>query len=85
MKQKTFQELEKELFDSKKREKKLKERAGTLKGELLQEKRYAKSLIGQYERVIKDWKRVATEYRIHIFKMFFVTIYEKITKRGGVK
>ena len=81
--QKTFKELEQELVDSKKREENLKERASTLKGELLESRKYQKGLIGQYERVIKDWKRIAYEYQQHIFKMFFVTLYKKIRGRGG--
>lgn len=84
MKQKTFQELEKELVDSKKREEHLKERTSTLKRQVLEEKRYSKSLIGQYERVIKDWKKLALEYHNNIFKMFFITLYKKLRKEGGV-
>lgn len=81
--QKTFQELEKELVDSKKREEKLKKRYSSLHHEVLESRRYMKSLIGQYERVVRDWKKTLAEYQDHIFKMFFITIYKKFKERGG--
>lgn len=83
MKQKTYQELEKELVDSKKREEKLKERVSTLRSELTGQKRYMKSLIGQYERVIKDWKRISTEYQNNISKFFFVSVFQKMKTKLG--
>lgn len=83
--QKTFKELEQELVDSKKHEKNLKERVGTLRTELTKTKHHMKGLIGQYERVIKDWKRIASEYEQHVFKIFFITVYRKIKMKGGGK
>lgn len=85
MKQKTFQELEQELVDSKKREEKLRECNSTLRKEVLETRHYMKGLIGQYERVIKDWKKIAYEYQQHIWKMFFISVYKKIRREGGEK
>lgn len=81
MKQKTYEELERELVDSKKRIKKLRERASTLRSQLIDTKRYMKVLIGQYERIIKEWRGVAEEYKKNLAKFFIVSVLTRIKSK----
>lgn len=74
---KTIGELQAELSDKTKGLKKAKERTSTLYQELLESRKHTKMLIGQYERVIKEWKVTAQELQSSMGKIFFVFLYEK--------
>lgn len=74
---KTIQQLEKEISDKKKQEKLLKERVSKWRGEALESKRMLKMLITQYERVIKEHKKIIEDFKRHATKLFILAIYEK--------
>ena len=77
MPDKTYSQLEKEIADKTKQEKVLKERASKWRNEALEARRMLKSLITQYERIIKEYKKMVDDFKANASKLFLVYIYEK--------
>lgn len=83
---KTFTQLEKELAESKKKEENLKERVGTWRKRALEAEKARKSLVTQYERVIREWKKMYQDLLDNGWKLLAAKIVLKYKElRGGVK
>lgn len=82
---KTYSQLEKEIADAKKREKLLKERVSKWRGEALEAKRMLKSLIIQYERIVKDWKKMYEDLIENGWKIVAIKFMNFINERRGKK
>lgn len=80
---KTFSQLQQEIADGKKREKLLKERVSKWRGEALESKRMLKSLIIQYERIIKEWKKMYEDLLSNGWKIIAVKVMNFIKERRG--
>lgn len=74
---KTIKQLEQEIADKRKQEKILKERVSKWRGEALEARRMLKSLITQYERIVKDYKKTVDDFQKHATKLFIVYIFNK--------
>lgn len=81
MPEKTIAQLEKEILDKRKQEKVLKERISKWRAEALEAREMLKSLITQYERIIKNYKKVFEDLQANAGKLFFVSIYKKFRGR----
>ena len=80
----TYNQLQRQLVESKKSEEHLKNRTRSLRVELLEYRNKEKSLIVQYERIIKEWRKRYVELLENGWKIVFAKIkiwYDK--KRGN--
>lgn len=77
------EQLEKELTATKKGLEKAKERTSTLRGELRTFKEYQNGLIWQYERVVKEYRKMLESYKNNLTKMFFISLFLKIKGKIG--
>lgn len=86
MPRKTYNEISKELLSKKKSNENLKKRISSLREEMLRYKTLANSLSTQYERIIKEWKKMYQDLVNNGWKIVFVKVVEKINKlKGGGK
>ena len=83
---KSFSQLEKELAESKNREKHLKVRVSTWRQRALEAKRMQKSMVSQYERVVREWQKMYYELLTNGWKLLATKIVLKYKEmRGGGK
>lgn len=83
---KTFSQLEKELTESKNREKNLKVRVSTWRTRALEAKRMQKSMVSQYERVVREWQKMYYDLLTNGWKLLAAKIVLKYKQlKGGVK
>jgi DNA-binding ferritin-like protein len=75
---KTIKQLEEEIADKRKQEKLLKARVSKWRGEALEARRMLKSLITQYERIVKEYRKIVEDFQNHATKLFIVYIFNKI-------
>jgi hypothetical protein len=79
----TITELQAELSAKDKNLKKVKLRTSNLHKEVLDNRKHMKTLIWQYERIVKEYRILVEEYKQNISKMFFVVMFKKIFKKEG--
>ena len=79
----TITELQAELSAKDKNLKKVKLRTSSLHKEVLDSRKHMKTLIWQYERIVKEYKDMIEEYKQNISKMFIVVWYKKLFKKEG--
>lgn len=81
--QKTITELQVELSKKDKSLKKVKARNSTLMQEVLDARRHKKALIGQYERVVAEWKKNYTNLIENGWKIVIVKVIQKYNRIKG--
>lgn len=81
--EKTIVELQNELSKKDTKYKKLKERYSKLRQEVLERRRHAKVLVGQYERIVREWKQNFDYLLKNGWKIVIVKILEKYNKMRG--
>lgn len=81
---KTYSELQKELLSKTKSEEKIKDRARTLKVEVLEHREREKSLILQYERLVREWRKRYEELLNNGWKLLLIKVKLFIDKKRGV-
>ena len=52
---------------------------------LPQQRKDAKSLLKQYERIVKEQRKVIHDLTHDIWKILYVFIYSKLNRKGGVR
>lgn len=76
----TYSELQKSLSHALYHEKKLKERSKFWKDKAKEERKKLKRLTVQYERLIKEWRKMYNEVVDNGWKLLFVKVYNKFTE-----
>lgn len=84
---KTFPQLEQELVESKKREENLKKRVSIWRTRALEDRKMLKSLIIQYERIVREQKKTISSYMESAPRLFLLYLHKKYKtwREGGEK
>jgi len=82
---KTYDQLQRELLSKTKSEENLKKRARSLKEQLLEYRSRQKSLIIQYERIIREWRKMYEDLIGNGWKIVFAKIILYYKKVRGEK
>lgn len=78
--------LERNLSESKKREKLLKERVSVWRTRALADRQMLRVMALQYERIIRLFQKNIEDFKKHAFKLFVVSLHERYKNwREGVK
>lgn len=78
--------IQRELSESKDREKLLKLRVGVWRDRAIKERRMLKVMTLQYERMLRDFRKIIDDFKSNAFKLFALTLYERYKNwREGVK
>lgn len=80
-----YSTLVRKLTASEKREEHLKERVSIWRERAIKERGMLKSAIVQYERIIKEWRKMYTDTIDNGWKIVFVKIKTWYDKKRGVK
>lgn len=80
-----YSTLQRKLSESEKREKYLKERISVWRDRALKERQMLKSAIIQYERIIKEWKKMYEDVIGNGWKIVFVKVKNWYDKKRGIK
>jgi hypothetical protein len=80
-----YSTLQRKLSASEKREQYLKERVSTWRTRALKEREMLKGAIVQYERIIKQWRKMYEDVIGNGWKIVFVKIVNWYNKKRGIK
>ena len=78
MSEPTYSELQRRLTKSKKREDYLKERIGFWRTRARTDRQKLNNLVLQYERIIKEWRKMYLDVVENGWKLLFVKVYNKL-------
>lgn len=75
----------KKTFLTKPDEKKAVEKISKDKDRLLQSRKDANSLLKQYERIVKEQRKLIHDLMNNLPKMIYIYLHNRFKKKGGIK